>query len=604
MMVALFTPPAKLNAAQPGDAGEPRDLGVVWFPSPNFDNRPANQAIDTIIIHTTDGPTYQGAIDRLTDISVPLANRVSAHYVIKSTGEIVQLVELSKRAWHATYYNNRSIGIEMVGLHDQKSTWNAQNLDALENLTAYLVKKYSIPIVHPQGDASTYPKCLFTESGLIGHSQIQPEPGCNAYKAKPDPGPYFPWERFVQNVQTKVSSKSSSQVGLDVSFYGQPQNPFSPSLVGQCTWFVYGKLLENHLLPNEKIFRGDASTWLDDAQKAGFFAGPQPANHAIAYWKSIGGSKWGHVAFVEDDSGMVTESNVGPEKTKLIIAMRDNDEVYYVDKNLGERTKLELGSPLPKPVTIPAASVWQIEEWESKTPPVEWARVNTQQFSEWLQRTQKVSLPQGKQSIWFKRDWDKQQVEGNFTGIRLTPGEPSYGKPTGYIYLNQRCSLGTGAPLLKLRSDAGLNQPVVATAKDGALMQVVEGPQPVGGLYWWKLKCQSDEGWVPTQWKVDTVFQAPPNCVVEVTQQFLWFHGALNAHGTFYVAINDNILYKILSWDPELKKEKIRDLPVGTETFVTGTTKNAVNRPWWNLVVEKDNGWSIVDRWGFTYPKD
>lgn len=309
---------------------------------------------------------------------------------------------------------------------------------------------------------------------------------------------------------------------------------------------------------------------------------------------------------MEGDSGLVTESNVGPEKTMQIVVMRDNDEVYYVDKNLGNRTPLQLGSPLPKRITIPAASVWKVEEYEidPKKQKVEWVRVNTDQFSELLKRTQNVSLPQNRQPIWFKRDWDSAKAEGNFTGIRLTPGAPGYGKPDSYIYLTRQCTLGTGTPLLKLRSDTGLSQPAVATVKDGALMQVIGGPRAVGELYWWKLKCQSVEGWVPTQWKTDTVFQAPPNCIVEVTPQFLWFHGALEAHGTFYVAIHENILYKVQSWEPELKKEEIRKLPVGTEVFVMGDTTNAVNRAWWKLSVDKDTGWAIVDRWGFTYPKD
>ena len=195
----------------PTVSGEPQSLGVTWTPSQNFDNRPANHVIDAIVFHTTEG-NYASALSRLTDTSVPIEQRVSADYIIKSTGEIVQLVDLSKRAWHATYYNDRSIGIEMVGIAGQASTWNAQNLGALENLVAYLVTKYNIPLRHPAGDASTYPNCLFTENGLVSHSQVQP--GCNnAYAAKSDPGPYFPWASFVSNVQAKLRPRITGTGG-------------------------------------------------------------------------------------------------------------------------------------------------------------------------------------------------------------------------------------------------------------------------------------------------------------------------------------------------------------------------------------------------------
>lgn len=122
-------------------------------------------------------------------------------------------------------------------------------------------------------------------------------------------GPYFFWHAVSygpadlsgKTFNLKVPEKYWGKIGplilverepsLGAQFYGAPQNPFSPNFVGQCTWFVYGKLLENRLLPNKTIFLGNADTWLPDAQKAGFFTGPQPAKHAIAYWRSIGGSK-------------------------------------------------------------------------------------------------------------------------------------------------------------------------------------------------------------------------------------------------------------------------------------------------------------------------
>lgn len=102
-------------------------------------------------------------------------------------------------------------------------------------------------------------------------------------------------------------------------------SPFAISsldLVGQCTWYVYGRIQEtgvasqqilNFVNPNtgKKIFMGNASTWVADAEAAmaaGLMStGTQPQPGALAVWTSQN-----HVAFVENSSGQVTESNNTP----------------------------------------------------------------------------------------------------------------------------------------------------------------------------------------------------------------------------------------------------------------------------------------------------
>src|SRR5688572_4378773 len=105
------------------------------------------------------------------------------------------MVALENRAHHATYYNSRSIGIEMAGFAGQASTWNENNMRALESLVAWLVHRYRIPAVQPPGDARTYPGCEYDEPGLVGHYQVQPSTSCNGFATKTDPGPYFDWAR-------------------------------------------------------------------------------------------------------------------------------------------------------------------------------------------------------------------------------------------------------------------------------------------------------------------------------------------------------------------------------------------------------------------------
>ena len=89
---------------------------IIEMPSPNFNER--SGPVSMIVLHYTgmeDGPS---AIRRLCD---PEA-KVSAHYVVTEEGEVLRLVDESKRAWHAgrahwrgiSDVNSASVGIEIV----------------------------------------------------------------------------------------------------------------------------------------------------------------------------------------------------------------------------------------------------------------------------------------------------------------------------------------------------------------------------------------------------------------------------------------------------------------------------------------------------------
>ena len=89
-----------------------------------------------IVLHFTAMDTPQAALERLCDP----ATEVSAHYLICEHGNIWQLVDEGKRAWHAgagqwgdvTDVNSRSIGIEL----DNTSThpFSEPQMAALETL--------------------------------------------------------------------------------------------------------------------------------------------------------------------------------------------------------------------------------------------------------------------------------------------------------------------------------------------------------------------------------------------------------------------------------------------------------------------------------------
>ncbi len=157
-------------------------------PSPNFDERPENESIRLIVIHAISLPPREFGgpeiIQLFTNCLDPEAHpyfreirdlRVSAHFLVRRDGELIQFVPCSGRAWHAGISswigrescNNFSLGIELEGC-DELPFEDVQYL-ALNRLLANLRRRFSIEAV-------------------VGHSDIAPG-------RKTDPGPRFDWHR-------------------------------------------------------------------------------------------------------------------------------------------------------------------------------------------------------------------------------------------------------------------------------------------------------------------------------------------------------------------------------------------------------------------------
>lgn len=147
------------------------------FASPNFDLRPEDAIIDTIIIHHTKIADIKVALDSYLDKELKL----SAHYLISKQGEIFSLVEDHLRAWHAgvSYWrgrekiNNFSIGIELDNSGEEE--FSNELMQALVELCHYLIKKHPID-----------------QFNIIGHSDIAPG-------RKDDPGRLFNWQLLANN---------------------------------------------------------------------------------------------------------------------------------------------------------------------------------------------------------------------------------------------------------------------------------------------------------------------------------------------------------------------------------------------------------------------
>lgn len=151
-------------------------MSITVLPSPNFNDRPQGEPVSILVMHYTGMPTAGDALARLCN---PHAE-VSAHYVVTEEGEVIQLVEEQKRAWHAgkshwrgrDNLNDISIGIEIVnpGHEFGYRPFPPRQMDAVLELSLGILARN--PAITPRN--------------IVGHSDIAPE-------RKEDPGELFPW---------------------------------------------------------------------------------------------------------------------------------------------------------------------------------------------------------------------------------------------------------------------------------------------------------------------------------------------------------------------------------------------------------------------------
>ena len=158
--------------------------------SPNQDERPPGTEISLVVLHSISLPPgeYGGeSIERLfTNCLDPAAHpyfreicglKVSAHFLVRRDGGVIQFVPAERRAWHAGVSswrgrercNDFSIGIELEG--SEETPFEPVQYEALTKLIKQLQKQ------HPLRD-------------IAAHSEIAPG-------RKTDPGAHFDWARLL-----------------------------------------------------------------------------------------------------------------------------------------------------------------------------------------------------------------------------------------------------------------------------------------------------------------------------------------------------------------------------------------------------------------------
>jgi AmpD protein len=168
-------------------------VGARRSESPNFGPRPPGAEVVLAVVHSISLPpgVYGGdAIERL------FANRldwnehpyygeirgmeVSAHFLVRRDGELVQFVSCDQRAWHAgrscwqgrENCNDFSIGIELEGL--EGDAFEPAQYPVLAELLRAVSRRYPL-------------------QGVAGHEHV-------AAGRKGDPGAGFDWPRLLSDL--------------------------------------------------------------------------------------------------------------------------------------------------------------------------------------------------------------------------------------------------------------------------------------------------------------------------------------------------------------------------------------------------------------------
>ena len=182
-----------------GDAGlapaRPGRWRLGWWSgagrraSPNFGPRPAGLPVELVVLHSISLPpgVYGGdAIERLFSNTLDGAAHpyfaqvcglaVSAHFLVRRDGQVLQFVSCDQRAWHAgssrwqgrDNCNDWSIGIELEGLEGER--FDAPQYAALVGVLRAVARRYPVREV-------------------VGHEHVAPG-------RKRDPGSGFDWARL------------------------------------------------------------------------------------------------------------------------------------------------------------------------------------------------------------------------------------------------------------------------------------------------------------------------------------------------------------------------------------------------------------------------
>ncbi|MGQ5260793.1 N-acetylmuramoyl-L-alanine amidase [Micromonospora sp. ZYX-F-536] len=188
----------------------PVRLACEWIPAPyekygpgagdygNHDlgNRPAQQKIEYIVIHDTEG-YFAPSVDL-----VKQADYLGWHYTLRSVdGYVAQHVKTKDVGWQAGnwYVNAKSVGIEHEGFAGQGTWYTEAMYRTSAKLVRHLATKLNIPL---------------DRQHIIGHDNVPGTIAGNVRGMHWDPGPYWDWSHYFDLMKAPFRTIGTARTGL------------------------------------------------------------------------------------------------------------------------------------------------------------------------------------------------------------------------------------------------------------------------------------------------------------------------------------------------------------------------------------------------------
>lgn len=198
------------RAERPDGLECPVRLACEWVPAPyeqlsdapgdygNHDlgNRPAQQKIEYIIIHDTEG--YFGPSVDL----VKRADYLGWHYTLRSVdGYVAQHIKAKDVGWHAGnwYVNAKSIGLEHEGFAGHGTWYTEAMYRTSAKLVRHLALRFQIPL---------------DRQHILGHDNVPGILPGNVAGMHWDPGPYWDWSHYFDLMKAPFQGTGTPHTGL------------------------------------------------------------------------------------------------------------------------------------------------------------------------------------------------------------------------------------------------------------------------------------------------------------------------------------------------------------------------------------------------------
>ncbi|MFD2764028.1 N-acetylmuramoyl-L-alanine amidase [Micromonospora eburnea] len=198
------------RAERPDGLECPVRLACEWIPAPyeqygpgsgdygNHDlaDRPAQQKIEYIIIHDTEG--YFGPSVRLVQDKTYLG----WHYTLRSVdGYVAQHIKAKNVGWHAGnwYVNAKSIGIEHEGFAGHGTWYTEAMYRTSAKLVRHLALRFQIPL---------------DRQHILGHDNVPGILPGNVAGMHWDPGPYWDWSHYFDLMKAPFKGTGTPHTGL------------------------------------------------------------------------------------------------------------------------------------------------------------------------------------------------------------------------------------------------------------------------------------------------------------------------------------------------------------------------------------------------------